>query len=56
MAGIIVSTIAFFVASFYLKRYFDGTDLPRGMTRNVTIFALALVVAYAVGWAVDHIV
>ncbi len=56
MAGIVVSTIAFFVASFYLKRYFDGTDLPKGMTRSLTIFTLALAVAYAIGWAVDHIV
>ena len=55
MAGIVVSTIAFFVASFYLKRYFDGTDIPKGMTRNITIFTLALAVAYVVGWAVDHI-
>jgi hypothetical protein len=56
MAGIVASTIAFLVASYYIKRYFDGTDIPRGMTRNVTIFTLALATAYAVGWAVDHIV
>ena len=56
LAGIVVSTIAFFVASFYLKRYFDESDLPKGMTRNTLVFALALAVAYAVGWAVDHIV
>ena len=55
MAGIVASTIAFFIASFFIKRYFDATDLPKGMTRNVTIFALALVVAYAIGWAVDRI-
>jgi hypothetical protein len=55
MAGIVASTIAFFVGSFYLKRYFDGTDLPKGMTRSLAIFTLALVVAYAIGWAVDHI-
>ena len=55
LAGIVASVIAFFVASFYIKRYFDGTDLPRGMTRNVVIFTLALAVSYAVAWAVDHI-
>jgi hypothetical protein len=53
---IVVSTIAFFVASFYLKRYFDQSDLPQGMTRNSLVFALALIVSYAIGWAVDHIV
>ena len=56
MAGIVASVIAFFVASYYIKRYFDDSDLPAGMTRNVTVFALALLVSYIVGWAVDHIV
>jgi len=55
MAGIVASTIAFFVAGFYIKRYFDGTDIPKGMTRNVVVFTLALVVSYAIGWVVDHI-
>jgi hypothetical protein len=55
MAGIVASTIAFFIASYFIKRYFDGTDIPKGMTRNITIFTLALATAYAVGWAVDHI-
>ena len=56
LTGLVVSTIAFFVASFWLKRRFDESDLPAGMTRNTLVFALALAVAYAVGWAVDHIV
>jgi hypothetical protein len=56
LTSIVVSTIAFFVASFYLKRYFDQSDLPQGMTRNTLVFALALIVSYAIGWAVDHIV
>ena len=56
LTSIVVSTIAFFVASFYLKRHFDQSDLPQGMTRNTLVFALALIVSYAIGWAVDHIV
>jgi hypothetical protein len=55
MAGIVASTIAFFVAGFYIKRYFDGSDIPKGMTRNIVVFTLALAAAYAIGWVVDHL-
>jgi hypothetical protein len=54
MRDIVVSTIAYFVAAFFLKRQFDDMDIPRGMTRSAMIFALALAAAYAaqagVGW------
>jgi hypothetical protein len=53
--GLVVSTIAFFAASYFIKRWFDEMDLPKGMTRSLTIFALALVVAYVVAWGVDRI-
>jgi len=33
----------------------DENDIPKGVTRNVTIFALALAVAYGAGWLVDRI-
>ena len=55
LLSLVVSTIAFFVASYFIKRRFDEMDLPRGMTRNVTIFVLALAVAYGVAWVVDLI-
>ena len=54
IASLIVSTIAFFTASYFIKRRMDENDIPKGTTRNVTIFALALAVAYAVGWLVDR--
>jgi hypothetical protein len=56
IASLIASTIAFFVASYFIKRYLDASGIPKGMTRNLVIFSLALAVSYAVGWAVDHIV
>jgi VIT1/CCC1 family predicted Fe2+/Mn2+ transporter len=56
IASIIVSTIAFFAASYFIKRWMDDNDIPKGMTRSVTIFTLALAVSYAAGWLVDHIV
>ena len=53
--SLVVSTIAFFAASYFIKRRFDEMDLPRGMTRNVTIFALALAIAYGVAALVGMI-
>lgn len=55
IASLVVSTIAFFVASYFIKRWMDDNDFPRGMTRSLTIFVLATAVAYGVGWLVDLI-
>ena len=55
IASLIVSTIAFFVASYFIKRWMDEQDIPKGMTRNISIFALALAVSYGVGWLVGLI-
>ena len=30
MLSLVLSTIAFFVASYYLKRYLDEMDIPKG--------------------------
>ena len=56
MRDIVVSTIAYFVAAFLIKRQFDEMDIPRGMTRSMLVFALALGAAYAVQVAVDWVV
>ena len=56
IAGLVASTIAFFVASYFIKRWMDENDIPKGMTRNLTIFALSITLAYGVGWLVDRIV
>jgi VIT1/CCC1 family predicted Fe2+/Mn2+ transporter len=55
IASLIASTIAFFVASYFIKRWMDENDIPKGMTRNLTIFALAIAIAYGVGWLVGLI-
>ena len=52
IASLIVSTIAFFAASYFIKRWMDENDIPKGMTRSLTIFVLAVAVSYAVGWLV----
>ena len=55
MRDIVVSTIAYFVAAFFIKRQFDDMDIPRGMTRSALVFALALGAAYAAQTAVDWV-
>ena len=56
VASLIVSTIAFFAASYFIKRRMDENDIPKGMTRSATIFVLALAVSYGVGWLVGLVV
>lgn len=55
MLALLLSTAAFFIASHYLKRYMDEHDLPRGSTRTVLVFALALACAYGVDAIVSHL-
>lgn len=55
IASLVLSTIAFFIASYFIKRWMDDNDIPKGMTRNLTIMVLATAVAYGVGWLVDKI-
>ena len=55
MLSIVLSTIAFFVATFYLRRYLDSMDIPKGMTRGTLIFVIALVIAYLVSFVVDYV-
>ena len=56
IAALIASTIAFFIASYFIKRWMEENDIPKSMTRSVAIFVLAVAVAYGVGWLVDRIV
>lgn len=53
MTSIVISTIAFFVASFYIKRYFDEIGIPKTMTRGLVVFTLALAISYGVAFIVD---
>jgi VIT1/CCC1 family predicted Fe2+/Mn2+ transporter len=55
IASLVASTIAFFVASYYVKRWLEDNDIPKGTTRALLVFAIAAGVSYGVGWIVDHI-
>jgi hypothetical protein len=55
MLDLILSTIAFFVAAFFLKRYFDEQGVNKGMTRSVLVFVLASAVSFGVAAVVDRV-
>lgn len=55
MPSLILSTVAFFIAAYFIKRYLDGMDIPTGMTRSIVVFCLALGVSYGVAAIVDWI-
>lgn len=55
MLSIILSTVAFFVSSYYLKRYLEDMGLPKSMTRGVLIFSIALLISYFVSVAVESL-
>ena len=55
MLSLVVSTVAYFVASHYIKRYLDEMGAPTGFTRSASIFCAALMIAYGVAAVVDWI-
>jgi hypothetical protein len=55
MASFFISSFAFVVAAFLIKRKLEEWDIPGGMTRAAVIFFLALFVSYLVGFIVDKI-
>jgi len=55
MLSLIVSTIAYFIAAFFIKRQLDEMDIPKSMTRSVCIFVAAAALSYGVAAAVDWI-
>jgi len=50
----VVSTIAFFVASYFIERYLNDMGVPKTMTRGLVVFVLALAVAYGVAFVVER--
>jgi VIT1/CCC1 family predicted Fe2+/Mn2+ transporter len=56
MLSLVVSTLAFFVFGYFIKRWADENDIPKGMTRNISIFVAALALAYGVAWLVEKVV
>ena len=55
MLSFLLSTVAFFVAGWYIRRYLENIGIPKTMLRGIVVFVLALAVAYAVAALVDAI-
>ncbi|WP_413438905.1 hypothetical protein ACFDAU_04965 [Sulfuriferula sp. GW1] len=53
MLNLIISTIAFIIAAWWLNRYLDDMEIGKGMTRGMLVFVLASVVSWGTGSVVD---
>lgn len=56
MLSLVIATIAFFVASYFIKRYLDEVGVPKTAVRGLVVFVLALAAAYGVAFIVDRAV
>lgn len=53
--NLIVSTIVFFIAAWYIRRYLEEQGIPKGATRGILVFTLASVVSWAAGELADRV-
>jgi hypothetical protein len=53
MLSLVISTVAFFVAAWYVKRYLDELEIPKGLTRGVLVFTLSAAAAWGAGAAIN---
>jgi len=53
MWNLIISTIVFFIAAWYINRYLDAQGIGKGMTRGMLVFSLASLVSWGAGEVVD---
>ncbi|MDO9422741.1 MAG: hypothetical protein Q7T40_00920 [Methylobacter sp.] len=51
--NLIISTMVFFIAVRYLRRYLEEQGLLKGMTRGTLVFVLASLVSWGSGEMVD---
>ncbi len=57
--NLIISTLVFFIAAWYIRRYLDEQGIPKGMTRSLLVLVLASLVSWGAGagadWAQEQI-
>ncbi len=53
MWNLLISTIVFFIAAWYIRRYLNEQGVPKGMTRGLLVFVVASLVSWGAGDAVD---
>ena len=55
MASFFISTFAFFIGAYFIRRYLEDLGIPKTFTRGVVVGVLALVLSYGVAFVVDLI-
>lgn len=53
MASIVISTVVYFIAAFFIKRRLVEMGIPKGITRGMVIFVFAAAIAYGAAYLVD---
>ena len=53
MLSLALATIAFFVASYFIRRYLNEIGIPKTLVRGLVVFVLALAAGYGVAFIVD---
>ena len=53
MLSLVLSSVAFFTAAYFIKRYLENMGIPKGMTRGLVVICLAVLISYSVAWIVD---
>lgn len=53
MWNLIISTLVFFIAAWYIRRYLDEQGIPKGMTRSLLVLVLAILVSWGAGTVAD---
>ena len=56
MLSFALATVAFFIAAYFVKRWFDDMGIHKTMTRSVVIFVAAVVVSYGVAFLVNLVI
>ena len=55
MWNLVISTIVFFIAAWYIHRYLDEQGVAKSMTRSLLVFVLAYVLSWGAREAVDWV-
>jgi hypothetical protein len=53
--NIIISTVVFFVAAWYIRQKLESFGLEKSMTRGLLIFLLAYIVSWGAGAIIDKV-
>lgn len=53
MWNIIISTLVFVIAAWWIRRFLEAQGIPKGMARGLLVFLLAYAVSWASGELVD---